>query len=253
MNRFEYSLKTTANTYATVFQTLAEIERKKLFKDASKTITAIQEYNDLWDDLDFDSFKDYSKLFNSFIDRLADAEKWKIIHKNISILTANLQKTVKAINSIDLEKAAALEVNVKQLSDKNNIQYIKEVIEEFANLFGIIGQSQYQNAMMMNQAGTNILTGSQTITQTIADKFNTEKNKEGYAAYKKIESGQVSLAINNVTDENNRNTLKKEYDSNNDGFINQMDLAQYQGSGMEDKLEKLIAILQAQNSGFGRK
>ena len=170
MNRFEYSLKTTANTYATVFQTLAEIERKKLFKDASKTITAIQEYNDLWDDLDFDSFKDYSKLFNSFIDRLADAEKWKIIHKNISILTANLQKTVKAINSIDLEKAAALEVNVKQLSDKNNIQYIKEVIEEFANLFGIIGQSQYQNAMMMNQAGTNILTGSQTITQTIADK-----------------------------------------------------------------------------------
>lgn len=244
---FTNGVQQTAKAYGYVFWKLAQIKRANLLKDAFKTIDAIQDYNDLWDDLDFDSFQDYSKLFNSFLDRLADQNKWKVVHKNIDILTKNLQKTVKAINSIDLEKAAALEVNVKQLSDSNNIQQIKEVIEQFVNLFGIIGENQYKQAMAFGGATSTFSGAVQTLQETsVASKIENERNKVGKEYVDKIKKGELSLDISNSNLSTEEKKAAKEYDTNGDGILSNTDTAITMG--VEAKLDKLISILNNQNS-----
>ena len=207
----------------------------------------IKNYNELWEDLDYDTFKDYSNLFISFIDRLSDASKWKQIHTNIRILTANMQKMVKSINSIDLQKAAALEVNVKQLSDRSNINYIKQVIEEFVNLFGVITQAQYNNQVMFaNTMGSFGQTLQQT--QTVPGMVQNQKNQENQKELNKIKSGETSIVIDNFKDKNQQN-VAREFDTNNDGVINSSDNLDNIGN----KLDKLIAIMMAYNSPFSRK
>lgn len=251
MNRFEYSLKTTAQTYGYVFWKLAQIKKANLLKDAFITIEKIQEYNEIWEDLDFDSFKEFNNIFNNFIDKLSDANKWKIIHKNITILTANLQKAVKSINSIDLEKAAALEVNVKQLSDKNNIQQIKEVIEQFVNLFGIIGQNQYQQSLLFGN-NVNAFNGGVNTFVENANSVNTARNNnmnpEGNKLLNDMKNGEFSLKVNNLTDGEKEINKKENFDMNNDGIINNTDINLM--NGMEGKIDKLIAVLQNYNSPF---
>jgi len=186
-------------------------------------------------------------LFISFIDRLSDASKWKQIHTNIRILTANMQKMVKSINSIDLQKAAALEVNVKQLSDRSNINYIKQVIEEFVNLFGVITQAQYNNQVMFaNTMGSFGQTLQQT--QTVPGMVQNQKNQENQKELNKIKSGETSIVIDNFKDKNQQN-VAREFDTNNDGVINSSDNLDNIGN----KLDKLIAIMMAYNSPFSRK
>ena len=200
-----------------------------------------------FEDLDYDTFKDYSNLFISFIDRLSDASKWKQIHTNIRILTANMQKMVKSINSIDLQKAAALEVNVKQLSDRSNINYIKQVIEEFVNLFGVITQAQYNNQVMFaNTMGSFGQTLQQT--QTVPGMVQNQKNQENQKELNKIKSGETSIVIDNFKDKNQQKAAR-EFDTNNDGVINSSDNLDNIGN----KLDKLIAIMMAYNSPFSRK
>lgn len=248
-DKFTYGVQQTAKSYGYVFWKLAQIKRANLLKDSFTTIDAIEKYNELWDDLNFDTFKDYSNLFNSFIDRLADQNKWKIIHKNINVLTTNLQKTVKAINSIDLQKAAALEVNVKQLSDKSNIEHIKEVIEQFVNLFGIIGQNQYQQAMAFNNGVNNFDNAVSTFNESnVASTIDKVKNREGFANYEKIKKGEMSLNISNMTASEKQLIKEGGYDSNGDGILSNSDVAIT--SGVEAKLDKLIVALNTLNSPF---
>lgn len=186
-------------------------------------------------------------MFISFIDRLSDASKWKQIHTNIRILTANMQKMVKSINSIDLQKAAALEVNVKQLSDRSNINYIKQVIEEFVNLFGVITQAQYNNQVMFaNTMGSFGQTLQQT--QTVPGMVQNQKNQENQKELNKIKSGETSIVIDNFKDKNQQKAAS-EFDTNNDGVINSSDNLDNIGN----KLDKLIAIMMAYNSPFSRK
>ena len=246
-DNFYYGVTQTAKSYGYVFWKLSQIKKLNLLKDAFVTIDAIKNYNELWEDLDYDTFKDYSNLFISFIDRLSDASKWKQIHTNIRILTANMQKMVKSINSIDLQKAAALEVNVKQLSDRSNINYIKQVIEEFVNLFGFITQAQYNNQVMFaNTMGSFGQTLQQT--QTVPGMVQNQKNQENQKELNKIKSGETSIVIDNFKDKNQQN-VASEFDTNNDGVINSSDNLDNIGN----KLDKLIAIMMAYNSPFSRK
>lgn len=246
-DNFYYGVTQTAKSYGYVFWKLSQIKKLNLLKDAFVTIDAIKNYNELWEDLDYDTFKDYSNLFISFIDRLSDASKWKQIHTNIRILTANMQKMVKSINSIDLQKAAALEVNVKQLSDRSNINYIKQVIEEFVNLFGVITQAQYNNQVMFaNTMGSFGQTLQQT--QTVPGMVQNQKNQENQKELNKIKSGETSIVIDNFKDKNQQN-VASEFDTNNDGVINSSDNLDNIGN----KLDKLIAIMMAYNSPFSRK
>lgn len=245
-NDFTYGVQQTAKAYGYVFFKLAQIQKANLLKDAFKTIDAIEKYNELWDDLNFDSFNDYSKLFNNFIDKLSDANKWKVVHRNVEKLTRNLQKTVKAINSIDLEKAAALDVNVKQLTDKNNAQYLKEVVEQFINLFGVIGQAQFNQAQSMNQSANIFGTAVNTMSTSVAEKYENEKVKTGIDELNKIKTGETTLSISNMTAENQKTIKEGNYDTNNDGVISNTDIGVMTAVG--DKLDKLIAVIQGQNS-----
>lgn len=248
-NDFTYGVQQTAKAYGYVFFKLAQIQKANLLKDSFKTIDAIKKYNEVWDDLNFDSFQDYSKLFNTFIDRLADETKWKAIHRNIKVLTSNLQKTVKAINSIDLEKAAALEVNVKQLTDKNNVQYLREVVEQFINLFGVIGQAQLSQTQQFQQSVD--VFGTSIANQSVAQTVTNSRFKEGAELLDKVKKGETSISINNLTSEEQKIIKDGGYDSNNDGMITNTDAAAMTAVG--DKIDKLIAVFQGQTANRWRK
>ena len=83
-------------------------------------------------------------------------------------------------------------------------------------------------------------------TATINNNRAANINSEGNKLMDSMKKGEFALQINNLSEEQQK--MVKEYDSNNDGFINNQDSSI--NSNIESKLDKLIAVLQTYNSPF---
>lgn len=139
---YTHSLKVVIGTYLSIFNALDNYD----YKNTDNSISFITDFNEVMEEVDISKFKAFDGKWGDFIAKMTDSSKWKKIHYNTATLARNLHSTAKAINSIDLAKAAALENNVKQMVEDNNSDKLKEVVEAFAQLFQ--GISNQQNNMM---------------------------------------------------------------------------------------------------------
>lgn len=245
INRLTFSLKETANAYAYVFWKLSTINTN----NAKDGIRKISDLNNVFEDFDSDGIKSLDKMFIRFIDNLSNSNKWKKIHGNTNLLVKNLQRAAKAINSIDLTKAAALEVNVKQFGDRKISENIVQAVEAFVELFGYITLSQQQQLSLMSQVSTNtgeMVTGLQTFGSNIPT--TTELTQQSAFG----NSLKVQNAINDkqsITLSNNqRSSMGEDYskiDTNNDGMLDHNELSKISQANNQTNvlLKKLISVL----------
>ena len=79
-----------------------------------------------------------SQSLNSFLNNLSDSAKWEIIHNNMTILNKNLKEIVSTINMVSLEKALALEKNIKLLSEKATTDGLAELIAKLQQMIDLL-------------------------------------------------------------------------------------------------------------------
>lgn len=126
------------NGFNTVFTTL---ERMKINK-ANVSVTRINEFIDAMGSIKTEELGKINKEIDTFTTNLSQEDRWNKINKNLIILKNNFLGISKAINSIDLQKATALNRSLTTLSDKNNGENLRRLVEEFAELIGLIRTEQ---------------------------------------------------------------------------------------------------------------
>lgn len=195
---YTHSLKVVIGTYLGIFSSLDKYD----YENTENSISFIADFNKAMEEVDISKFKAFDGKWGDFISKMTDSSKWKKIHYNTATLARNLHSTAKAINSIDLAKAAALENNVKQMVEENNSDKIKQVIEAFGSLF--MSMQNQQNTMMgsfqNNYSNTPATVGTDgTIIPLSGSGFNNYQNTPG------IQEINQSKTINNNQENNSEN------------------------------------------------
>lgn len=249
-NTFMVSLVKLSLGYKEFFNTMGAIDLQK----ATKTVDIISDYNELWEDVDYKAFKEMNDLLNTFIDKYSDQKKWDIIHKNMARMVKNTGAMVKNINSINVEKAKLFERNVKQLTDKRNFEYLKQVVEQFAQMFMII---QHNNAMMMSQQNQYIQDNTtavqeqtkkiesgmgNSIAATTAGKKSDKEIEEMFAGWKKGDAAgkAMTMKIDNIYSEDSRKAVSV-LDKDKDGMLEYSDIQQYIAN--QNNINELITVV----------
>lgn len=137
-NLFVHNLMVLVNGFNRVFQVLENIK----FKKGALTVTRINEFLDAMESIKTDQLEKINKEIDSFTTSLSNEDRWNKINKNLITIKENFLGISKAINSIDLNKATALNRGLAALSDKNNAENMRKLVEEFAELIGLIREEQ---------------------------------------------------------------------------------------------------------------
>ena len=86
-----------------------------------------------------------------FLDKLSDTDIWNRISKNMGNLGKEIGEITKNINKIDINKATALERNLKLMSQANTVEGIRQCIEELKQLINML-QEQERRQEAYNKA-----------------------------------------------------------------------------------------------------
>ena len=135
---FVQNLMILVNGFNNVFEVLSKTNTKK----ATMTVTKINEFLDTVSDIKIDEFKAVNNEVDKFTTNLSQKDRWDNINKNLINLKNNFLSISKAINSIDLKKATALNRSLTSLGDKNTNDNLRKLVEEFAELIGLIKLEQ---------------------------------------------------------------------------------------------------------------
>lgn len=137
-NLFVLSLITLVHGFNKVFTILEGIKINK----ANVSVTRINEFIDAMASMKTEELGKINKEIDTFTNNLTQEDKWNKINKNLIILKNNFLNISKAINSIDLQKATALNRGLAALGNKDNGDNIRKLVEEFAELIGLIKEEQ---------------------------------------------------------------------------------------------------------------
>ena len=92
--------------------------------------------------LDNKNFKSITDTMDKFLNSLSDDKKWKSINSHMITLANNVKQIVTNVNMLNLEKAVALERNLKLLTNKDNNTNLKDVIEKLKEMIGLLYENQ---------------------------------------------------------------------------------------------------------------
>jgi len=131
-------------------------------KNSFKSITSIGLLATSFKILDNSEFKGIADIMDRFVNSLADDKKWDSINKHMITLASNVKQIVTNVNMLNLEKAVALERNLKILSTKDSNSNLKDVLEKLKELIGLLNESQtrqIQQIQTQSQQGPTIVPG----------------------------------------------------------------------------------------------
>ena len=98
------------------------------------------------------------------VNTLANSKSFNVINKNLQNTNKNIQAIVGNINKINITKAAALERNLKLLTQAKSQEALKEAIEQLKEMIGLLKNVQEEQVR-----------ATQTQTEQAQNQFNEEK------------------------------------------------------------------------------
>lgn len=110
--------------------------------NASNSIESIKDFVNSFREMDINSFHSITNTMERYLNMLSDDKKWASINKNLTSLNKNIKDIVTNINMLSLQKAFALERNLKLLAQKDNSANLTEAIRLLNELIGKISDAQ---------------------------------------------------------------------------------------------------------------
>ena len=169
VNSARVGLLSMIDTLSIVMNKLETWQNKNSFKSiASITLLglALKSFGD-------SEFKGAANLMDKFINNLSDDKKWDSINKHMVTLADNVKQIVTNVNMLNLEKAVALERNLKILSSKDSSSNLKDVIEKLKEMIGLLYENQQRQATQLIQA-----TKEQSTVPGVDPKFSLIQPKD---------------------------------------------------------------------------
>jgi len=143
LENFKLSLSTSMSSITDAFDKLENWKN-------DKSSTSIDLITKLAKSLkEFDNFTSISDGMEKFLNNLADEDKWSKINKNLQGLNENFASIAKNINSIEIDKALALEKNLKLMTDKESSDNLSVVVANLKEMIGMITASQQQQTQVI--------------------------------------------------------------------------------------------------------
>lgn len=81
-------------------------------------------------------------ILKQLMSTLSDNGRWTSINRYLKTATDNVKKLVENVNRLDIGKAAALERNLKLMSEVHTLEGIREVIENLREMIGLLVEEQ---------------------------------------------------------------------------------------------------------------
>lgn len=81
-------------------------------------------------------------ILKQLMSTLSDNGRWTSINRYLKTATDNVKKLVENVNRLDVGKAAALERNLKLMSEVHTLEGIREVIENLREMIGLLVEEQ---------------------------------------------------------------------------------------------------------------
>ena len=101
-------------------------------------------------------FKGAADLMDRLVNSLSDDKKWDSINKHMLTLADNVKQIVTNVNMLNLEKAVALERNLKILASKDSNQNLKDVIEKLREMIGLLYENQQRQVIQAAKVQTTV-------------------------------------------------------------------------------------------------
>ncbi len=110
------------------------------------SIKSISNFVSSFKGLDNANFKSITDTMDKFLNSLSDDKKWNSINNHMVTLANNVKAIVTNINMLNLEKAIALERNLRILSLKDSNGNLRDVIEKLKEMIGLLYENQRRQA-----------------------------------------------------------------------------------------------------------
>ena len=81
-------------------------------------------------------------VLKQLMSTLSDNSRWTSINRYLKTASDNVKKVVDNVNRLDVGKAAALERNLKLMSEVRTLEGIREVIENLREMIGLLVEEQ---------------------------------------------------------------------------------------------------------------
>lgn len=134
-----------------------------------------------------------AKNTQALIDAIGDNRKFSLINKNLQTTAKNIKSIVDNINKINIGKAAALEKNLRLLTQAQTQDKLREAIEELRELIGLLVIAQETQTK-----STDSLTNTIKKANGIDEKSENERNKNIDNETKNMSSLEAVQRIANI-------------------------------------------------------
>ena len=156
--------------------------------------------------------KSMSEDIHQLINELSDNVKWQNINNNLNRLDKNVKSIVSNINKLNIDKAVALERNLRLFTQARTVEGINECIEQLKELVGIVVEQQEKQTQSQNNIAT-----------TLGDWFGSNNEQKQ----------------NNVQEKETKQIELKQSDNNLDEIVNILNQAL---NGINQKLNGTLKV-----------
>lgn len=177
--KFTNSVWDIVKMFIGVFNTLGKQDFD--IKLITNTTTKFSEFIDLFEKFKDDKLSKMEISINKFVNALSDEDKWRKINTNIKNLSKELWSISKAINNISIEKATKLNNILYNMSDKNNSQVLREILEALYGIIDKITTTENNENSNTVQPINNTTSGSSftnPLKQAISGNKNIQENND---------------------------------------------------------------------------
>lgn len=141
--------------------------------DVVNQINAVTEIND--------NFGTAVDAVSTFMETLGDQGKWDAINKNLDAVAKNFKAITTSINSLNVDKAMALERNLKLMANKDSAESLEKVVENLAELIGLMRE-------------TVVATQKQAAPQSKAEAVYNEKKEKAEVKIAEVKESNELMA-----------------------------------------------------------
>ena len=134
--------------------------------------------------------KSMSEDIHQLVNDLSDNIKWQNINSNLNQLDKNVKSIVSNINKLNIDKAVALERNLRLFTQARTVEGINECIEQLKELIGIVVEQQEKQTQSQNN-----------IANTLGGWFDNKEEKQNTIIQNNKEEKQLQENNNNNLDE----------------------------------------------------
>ena len=206
------NFKSTFNTYIQMLieniNKISGVKTKGIDDKAEDIVDFYNTINSIQDTKSKSMSEDIHKLINE----LSDNVKWQNINNNLNRLDKNVKSIVSNINKLNIDKAVALERNLRLFTQARTVEGINECIEQLKELVGIVVEQQEKQTQSQNNIAT-----------TLGDWFGSNNEQKQ----------------NNVQEKETKQIELKQSDNNLDEIVNILNQAL---NGINQKLNGTLKV-----------